>query len=294
MTSILLTGRDRQLGWELQRELSTLGDVVAFGRAGADLSDPDALRSVVRKVKPNVIVNAAAYTAVDKAEEEPELAMRVNGIAPGILAEEAKRLGALLVHYSTDYVFDGEKEGPYVEDDEPSPLSVYGKSKLAGEKAIQALGCRHFILRTSWIYGRRGKNFLLTMLKADKERDELKVVGDQFGAPTWSRLVAQTTAQILAQVLWRNDGIDPASEKLGTYHLTAAGSTSWHGFAEAIFATIPDSKNYKVRLVSRIRGSDWASPVKRPRNSVLSNENIKKKFGIKLPTWKAGLELCLG
>ena len=198
---ILLTGRNGQVGWELERALAPLGEVVATDRSTLDLADPDAIRRVVREVKPEIIVNAAAYTAVDKAESEPELAMRINGFAPGVLAEEAKRLGALLVHYSTDYVFDGEKATPYVEEDEPNPINVYGRTKLAGERAIQASGCRHLILRTSWVYGARGKNFLLAILRKARDAQELRVVADQVGAPTSVELVARSTLAALRHVV---------------------------------------------------------------------------------------------
>jgi dTDP-4-dehydrorhamnose reductase len=191
MTRILLTGKNGQVGWELQRTLATLGEVVTLDRQDLDLADPDSIRRVVREHKPNLIVNAAAYTAVDKAEEESDLAMVINGTAPGILAEEAKRLSAAIIHYSTDYVFDGSKNTPYTEEDAPNPLNVYGRTKLAGERAIQAVGAPYLILRTSWVYGMRGKNFLLTILRLARERNEIKVVNDQIGAPTWSRIIAQ-------------------------------------------------------------------------------------------------------
>ena len=199
---ILLTGKNGQVGWELQRTLTTLGDVVAIDRKGMDLANPDSIRNTIRAVRPDLIVNAAAYTAVDKAESEPELAMAINGIAPGIMAEEAGRLGAAMVHYSTDYVFDGTKTTPYTEGDILNPINVYGKTKLAGEQAVQAAGIPHLIFRTSWVYGLRGRNFLLTILRLAKEWDELKIVDDQIGAPTWSRMVAEATATILAQCLF--------------------------------------------------------------------------------------------
>ena len=190
MTKILVTGKTGQVGWELQRTLATLGQVIAPDRRGMDLGDPDSIRAAIRACSPQIIVNAAAYTAVDQAESEPDLALAINGAAPGIMAEEAKRLGALLVHYSTDYVFDGAKSGPYTEDDQPNPLSAYGSSKLAGERAIAASGARYLIFRTSWVYGARGKNFLRTILRLAQERDELRIVDDQVGAPTWCRAIA--------------------------------------------------------------------------------------------------------
>ena len=222
---ILLTGKNGQVGWELQRTLAPLGEVVVLDRRQLDLSDPDQIRERVREISPDLIVNAAAYTAVDRAEAEPEPAMAVNGTAPGLLAEEAKRIGAAIIHYSTDYVFDGAKTTPYTEEDAPNPLNVYGRTKLAGEQAVQAAGVPHLILRTSWVYGMRGKNFLLTILRLAREREELKIVDDQIGAPTWSRTIAEATAQILTSGAW------PVSGASGIYHLTASGSTSWYGFA---------------------------------------------------------------
>ncbi len=200
MSRILITGTNGQVGFELLRSLAGLGTVIAAGRDELDLADPDAIRRTLRDTKPGLIVNAAAYTAVDKAEAEPELALAINGVAPGILAEEAKRLGAALIHYSTDYVFDGSKGAPYTEDDAPRPISAYGRTKLAGEHAIQAVGVPHLILRTSWVYGARGSNFLLTILRLAKEREELSIVDDQIGAPTWSRAIAMATAGILERL----------------------------------------------------------------------------------------------
>ena len=211
------------MGWELQRSLAALGDVVATNRHELDLRDSTAIRRTVREARPDIIVNAAAYTAVDNAESEPDIAMQVNAIAPGILAEEAKRLGALLVHYSTDYVFDGSKKSPYKEEDAPNPLSVYGRTKLDGEQAIAASKCRHLIFRTSWVYSSRGRNFLLTILKAAREKPELRVVDDQFGAPTSSVAIADATARVLQ-----------VTGPQGLYHMTAGGRTSWFGFAQAI------------------------------------------------------------
>nr|WP_255210519.1 dTDP-4-dehydrorhamnose reductase [Methylogaea oryzae] len=222
--NILLTGKDGQVGWELQRALAPLGKVVAVGRDALDLADADGIRRVVRDVAPRLIVNAAAYTAVDKAESEPELAMAINGIAPGILAEEARRLGAGLIHYSTDYVFDGAKQGEYAEDDTPNPVSVYGQTKLAGERAVSSSGAEHLIFRTSWVYGLRGRNFLLTMLRLARERAELRVVADQVGAPTWSRMIAEATAIVVARWYEHSAGDAtprPKSGLSGIYHLAA-------------------------------------------------------------------------
>ena len=278
---ILLTGRNGQVGWELERKLAPLGEVIATDRATLDLADPDQIRRVVREAKPDVIVNAAAYTAVDKAESEPELALRINGSAPGVLAEEAKRLGALLVHYSTDYVFDGEKATPYLEDDPPNPLNVYGKTKLEGERAIQASGCRHLILRTSWVYGARGKNFLLTILRLAREGKELRVVDDQLGAPTTSGVIAAATVSLLP-------GVMKDAQAQSLYHMSAGGATSWYGFAREILIRT-GLGNRVIPISSR----QYSAAARRPRNSVLDNGLIIERLGIHLATWMDGLQSAL-
>jgi dTDP-4-dehydrorhamnose reductase len=289
---ILVTGKNGQVGWELRRTLAPLGKVIALDREALDLSDVHAIRRLVQKTEPDLIVNAAAYTAVDKAESEPDLAMLINGTVPGILAEEARDLGAAIVHYSTDYVFDGTKDSPYVEDDTPNPLNVYGRTKLAGEQAIQAVGVPHLILRTSWVYGARGRNFLGTIRRLARERDELRIVDDQYGAPTWSRMIAEITAQILAQRLsLRFSGL---SEVSGVYHLTAGGRTSWHGFARAILdQEAAASRLKKIPRLTPIPTSEYPLPAKRPMNSVLSNEKLYSVFGLGAPQWDAALELCM-
>ncbi len=271
---ILITGKEGQVGWELRRSLAALGDVVATDRRELDLCDSNAIRRTVRKTSPDIIVNAAAYTAVDNAESEPDVAMQVNAIAPGFLAEEAKRIGALLVHYSTDYVFDGSKQTPYNEEDAPNPLSVYGRSKLEGERAILASECRHLIFRTSWVYSSRGRNFLLTILKAAREKPELRVVDDQFGAPTSSPAVADATAHAL-----RVGGPE------GLYHMSASGRTTWFNFAQAIL--------HKVSIatpVVPIRSDQYPAKAIRPRNSVLDNSRLKEALGVSLPDWESQLE----
>ena len=283
---ILLTGTSGQVGFELQRSLQGLGEVVAVDRAQMDLSNLQQVREVIRAVRPNLIVNPAAYTAVDQAESERELAMRINGEAPAAMAEEAKRLGAAIVHFSTDYVFDGRKNGPWLETDATAPINVYGASKLAGEQAIIAAGVPHLILRTSWVYGMRGKNFLRTVLRLAGERDSLRIVGDQFGAPTWSRTIADTTAQLLAR-LDASGGF--AGEHGGIYHLSAAGSTSWHGFTEAI---LQQSQLPKRPLVTAIRTEEYPLPAPRPRNSVMDHARLAA-LGIHLPDWQTALQLCL-
>jgi dTDP-4-dehydrorhamnose reductase len=259
----------------------TLGEVITVGRESStlrmDLSNPDTIRYVIREVQPDLIINPAAYTAVDKAETEPELAMAVNGTAPGVIAEEAKLIGAGLIHYSTDYVFNGNQPTPYTEQDEPDPQNIYGKTKLAGEKAIQAVDVPHLILRTSWVYGLRGKNFLLTMLKLAREREELKVVDDQVGAPTWSRLIAASTAQILSQST--QDMIGFLSSNSGIYHLTATGQTSWYGFAKAIFEHDPNPSEQKLKNLLAIPSEQYPTPAKRPAYSSLDTEKISHTLG---------------
>jgi len=292
--NILLTGTQGQVGWELQRTLAPLGQVYGFARNTLDLADPDEIRRVVRDVAPGLIVNAAAYTAVDKAEAEPDQAMAINAVAPGVLAEAARRGGAAIVHYSTDYVFDGEKKEAYLEDDPPRPLGAYGRSKLAGEEAVRASGAPHLILRTSWVYGARGRNFLLTMLRLARERDELRVVDDQFGAPTWSRMIAQATVLALARCPWRGAGPDLFAAS-GTYHLSAEGRTSWHGFARAILERTAalEPGALRARRVVAIGSADYPTPAARPRNSVLSNAKLRRAFGIALPAWEDSLGRCL-
>ena len=269
---ILLLGRDGQVGRELARSLAPLGEVSALGRAQLDLSDAARVSATVRAASPEVIVNAAAYTAVDRAESEPQLAFAVNASGPAVLAAEAARLGALLVHYSTDYVFDGAKAGAYVEDDAPHPLNVYGSSKLAGERAIVAAACRHLLLRTSWVYGPHGSNFMLTILRAARERPELRVVDDQVGAPTSSAALARATAQVLRA------GAE------GLYHMSAAGKTSWCGFARAILARA----GLHTPVVA-IRSEEYRAAARRPRNSLLDNSRLRAACGVALAPWEEGL-----
>ena len=284
MKRILLTGIDGQVGHELRRALQPLGEVIALDRTALDLAQPDHIRDIVRTVGPDVIVNPAAYTAVDQAESEAELALAINGAAPGILAEEAKRLNALLVHYSTDYVFDGAKPSPYGEDDPVGPINSYGRSKLAGEREIEAAGCRHLVFRTCWVYGLRGRNFLRTMLRLAAEHDELRVVADQFGAPTWARLIAEATALALA----RHAG------QQGIYHLAAAGATSWHGFAAAIVGHAHRTGLLaKAPPVRRLSSAEYPTPARRPANSRLDCARLEQDFGLRLPDWETQLRLCL-
>ena len=290
---ILLIGKDGQVGWQLRRTLAPLGDIAAFDHPHLDLADADQIRAIVAEVRPTLIVNAAAYTDVDKAETESDKAMAVNGTAPGILAEEAKRLGAGIVHYSTDYVFDGVKQSPYTEEDEANPLNVYGKTKLAGDHAIQDSGAPHLIFRTSWVYGVRGHNFLRTLLKLFAEREEISIVDDQIGAPTWSRMIAEVTAQCLGQAFSPSTGIT-LRDISGLYNLTAAGETSWYGFAQSI--ADQTSAKHLVPKVSRLKpipSEDYPLPATRSKYGVLSHQKLNNTFGLVIPPWDEQLQLCL-
>jgi dTDP-4-dehydrorhamnose reductase len=296
---ILLTGANGQVGWELRRTLGSQGEVIALDSKAMNLADAAAVRHKVREIAPHIIVNPAAYTAVDKAESESELANAVNAVAPGVLAEEAERLGALLVHYSTDYVFNGSgavldsgEARPWREDDACDPLNVYGATKLEGERAIQATGCRHLIFRTSWVYGARGSNFLLTMRRLMRERPELKIVADQIGAPTWCRDLAEATAQVLSQINAPANGLDQA-ETWGVYHMTNAGETSWHGFAQAIQALDATGETRALARLFPIPSSEYPTPARRPLNSRLNNDKLEQAFGLRLQDWRAALALCM-
>lgn len=283
---ILLTGAGGQVGRELARALAPLGQLDARDRAGLDLADADALVRACRSLRPALIVNAAAYTAVDRAEGDAGAARLVNARAPGILAEEAKRLGAVLVHYSTDYVFDGSARTPYREDDPVGPLNAYGRSKLEGERAIAASGCRHLVLRTSWVYGPHGRNFLLTMLSLAASRDEVRVVADQRGAPTSSLFLAAATARAIA-------AIPPAGVASGIYHLSAAGETTWAGFAQAIFARAAASRaGFRAPRVVPIATADYPTPARRPAYSVLAHDKFARAFGFAPDPWEAQLDEC--
>ncbi|WP_321814287.1 MULTISPECIES: dTDP-4-dehydrorhamnose reductase [unclassified Paraburkholderia] len=287
--TIVVTGTGGQVGGESLRALQGLGDIVALDRARLDLADLDRVREVMRELRPDLIVNAAAYTAVDRAESDVEAARRINTDLPRVLAEEASRTGGLLLHYSTDYVFDGALERPYVETDAPSPLNVYGETKLAGERAIEAVGGKHLIFRTSWVYGATGRNFLLTMLRLAREgRTELSVVDDQIGAPTWSATIAAMSAHVAA--LHCDGAHDDAwwTQRSGVYHLTSGGQTSWAGFARAVFAAAG-----LVGVIVKPIGSDqYPTPARRPLNSRLSCEKLAQQFGLQVPDWQAALGLC--
>ena len=273
---ILLTGRSGQVGWELERALPLLGEVIATDRTRLDLASAEAIRKVVRETKPEVIVNAAAYTAVDRAESEPQLAMQINGIAPGVLADEASRLGALLVHYSTDYIFDGENRLAYGETDTPNPINVYGRTKLEGEKRIGAADCRYLILRASWVYAPRGKNFFLSIEKKIRAGEELRVVSDQHGVPTEAKFIAEMTVALL----------HGAAE--GTFHVVPWGTTTWHGFASEIAKRLGSKKP-----VGAIASSEYPTPARRPRNSVLDCMKLAERLGVLPPEWQSLLDRCI-
>jgi dTDP-4-dehydrorhamnose reductase len=285
---ILILGASGQLGSELQRSFAGFGEIAACDRATAELSNPGQLRNTVRDAAPDVILNAAAYTAVDRAEAEPDLAMAVNAQASEILAEEAARCGALLVHYSTDYVFDGTKAGAWTETDATHPLNVYGASKLAGEEAIARIGGRFLIFRTSWVYGPHGKNFLFTMLRLGRERKELSVVDDQVGAPTTSIELANATRTIVEGIA--ADRFDAAESWSGIYHMTCGGAVSWCGFARGIFERAGPLLEGKMPDVRPIPTSAYPTPARRPQNSVLSNHKLESRFGVHLAPWQAALD----
>ena len=285
---ILIVGAAGQVGVELQRSFAGYGPITAVDIDSIDLADADQTRALVRRVKPDVILNAAAYTAVDRAESEPALATAINETAPRILAEEALPLNALLIHYSTDYVFNGEKKEPWVESDAPNPLNVYGVSKLAGEQAIQQVGGRYLTFRTSWVYGPHGKNFLLTMLKLGGERDKLSIVADQFGSPTTSIELARATREITEGVLTGRFGSQ--QDWAGLYHMTCGDSTTWFGFAEAIFERAGQRLGAKTPELTPLATKDYPTPAQRPRNSVLLNQKLYDRFGVRLLSWQAALD----
>lgn len=285
---VLIIGRTGQVGWELRRCFAPLAEVVAVDYPEINLTDAGALRDLVQQTRPRVVINAAAYTAVDKAEVEPELAQAINGTAPGVLAEAAQEQNALFVHYSTDYVFNGNQTRPYVETDEPEPISVYGATKLAGDLAVQEAGGQYLIFRLCWVYGTRGNNFLRTMQRLARERETLRVVNDQTGCPTWSRLIAQATTTAVGQVL-----AAPVPESFsGLYHLAARGTTTWHGFAERIVARMPEGER-KCRVVQAIPTTDYPTPARRPAGSVLDCAKLEATFGLRLPDWADVLDLVL-
>jgi dTDP-4-dehydrorhamnose reductase len=300
--TILLTGKNGQVGTELLRLLPGIGEVVAPDRHELNLLDADNLRRAVRDIRPQLIVNAAAYTAVDAAETDEANAYAINASAPGVLAKEAKKIGAAIVHYSTDYVFDGSKRAPYDETDPANPISVYGKTKFAGEQAIRNCDVPHLILRTAWVYSTRGRNFLLTILRLATERQELRIVRDQLGAPTWSREIATSTARILAQVMGRGNTASPFSQVSGTYHMTAGGETTWYDFASTILdeASRPSreiswlsaatgGRPLVTRRIIPITAEEYPTSAARPAYSVLSNSLLTRAFGIRMSDWHTQL-----
>ncbi len=285
---ILITGSRGQVGWELARCLAPLGEVVALDHAALDLADPAAVRRTVREVRPAVVVNGAAYTAVDRAETEEAEATRINGEAPGVLAEESASCGAALIHYSTDYVFDGSQPRPYREDDPTAPINAYGRSKLVGERAVAAAGGSYLILRTSWVYAARGTNFPRTILRLAAERDRLTIVDDQVGAPTWARWIAEATGAIVAA--GRGDVAGYLGERAGCYHLACAGATSWYGFARELLAVA--ARQGRVADLAPIPSRDYPTPAPRPASSRLDCTRLAETFGIRLPAWEEGVRLC--
>jgi dTDP-4-dehydrorhamnose reductase len=282
---ILLTGAQGQLGTDLLPRLEEQGEVVAVGRAECDLGSVDAIRKLVAQTRPEVIVNTAAYTAVNEAESQSEQAYAINSTAAGTLAAEARKSGAMLVHYSTDYVFDGRKAGAYAESDGPAPLNVYGASKLAGERAVAAAGARCLVLRTSWVYGCHGNNFLLTIRRLAHEREELKIVDDQVGGPTSSRQLAEATARLIGQCASLPEPEFPS----GLYHATAGGSVSWCGFARAIVSALGEGETFRLREILGVRSDEYATAARRPLNSVLCNGKFERRFGFRLGSWQQGL-----
>lgn len=289
----LVIGANGQVGFELQRALAPLGPVVAIDYPELDIASESELAAYVRAQAPDVLVNAAAYTAVDKAETDEATAMAVNGLAPGVMAREMATLGGLMVHYSTDYVFDGAKIGAWTEEDVPAPLNAYGRTKLAGEQAVTAAGGAHLIFRTAWVYGRRGGNFMLTMLRLMRERDELRVVADQHGTPTWCRTLADVPAAIIARWQGAPDARRALAAASGVYHLTNGGSTTWHAYACAIRDLAPELAARRHVQVHPIPASAYPLPATRPANSVLDNGKLKRVFGVETPHWQTALAQCL-
>jgi dTDP-4-dehydrorhamnose reductase len=303
---ILLTGKNGQVGRELEHFLPFVGDVIALDRRQLDLSKPDSIRQKIEEIRPHLIVNAAAYTAVDQAESDEAMARTINADAPALIAQQAQRLGAALVHYSTDYVFDGTKSDPYVESDSPNPLNVYGKTKLQGEQAIRDAGVPHLIFRTAWVYATHGRNFLLTILRLATQREELRVVSDQTGAPTWSREIARATTEVLKGALKNDSGRLLMEQASGTYHMTASGVTTWFHFATTIlkeisqvpqnlpwFASATGGRPIMARRIIPIATAEYPTAARRPAYSVLSNARLSRTFGVELSDWRKALEDAL-
>ncbi len=294
MARILLIGPSGQIGYELRRALSNMGEVTTAGRSEADfaldLSYPSQIENVLHEARAELVVNAAAYTAVDQAESERELAFAINAEAPAVMARMTKQNRTLLVHFSTDYVFNGDAKLAYTEEDKPEPTNVYGESKLEGEHAIQSSGARHLILRTSWVYGLRGKNFLRTVLKLAAEEKRLRIVDDQFGVPNWSHTLAEGTVSVLSEL--RSDP-SRIKDRLGVYHLSATGETTWYGFARAILELVKGEEGIKARKVKAITTKDYPTPARRPKRSTLDSSRLAKDFAVSLPDWQECLRQCL-
>ncbi|MCU7828652.1 MAG: dTDP-4-dehydrorhamnose reductase [Candidatus Thiodiazotropha sp. (ex Myrtea sp. 'scaly one' KF741663)] len=292
---ILLFGSNGQLGWELARSLQALGKVFSLNRQSCDLSKPELIPGIIDSVKPDAIINAGAYTAVDKAEDEEELATTINGISVGVMAEEAKKNNIFLLHYSTDYVFDGKKAEPYTEEDIPNPINAYGRSKLAGELAIKQVECDYHILRTTWVYSCRGNNFLKTILRLSKEGDEVDIVNDAYGAPTFARNLAEVSTLMLAKRIWQHsEGILEAPS--GVYNATDTGETTWFGFAESILTAAKEKEILKLKSAFSIKpilSQECTLAAKRPKNSLLNGDKLLRDYGIRLPVWQNSLGLCL-
>lgn len=291
MKKILQIGTNGQVGWELLRTCSPLGELIGLDYPAVDLSDSAVLRELIRNTKPDIIINAAAYTNVDKAEIEPELARAINAIGPGVLAEEAKKINAVLIHYSTDYVFDGTKGSPYIETDVTNPLSVYGKTKLEGEQAIQSVGGAYLILRTSWVYSMRQGGFVTKVLQWARDQETLRVVDDQISSPTWARMLAEATALALAQ--GRDDPAGYIREKAGLYHLAGSGACSRYEWAKAILELDPQKSEQKVRQLLPAKSSQFPTPAERPLVSVLDCGKFEQVFGLRLPEWGETLKLAI-
>jgi len=306
MPRILLTGKNGQVGAELEQLLPLVGEVIALDRNELDLSKPDDIRRKVREIRPHLIVNAAAYTAVDRAESDEAMARTINADAPALLAQEAKKLGAGLVHYSTDYVFDGTKTDPYVEEDPPNPLNIYGKTKLQGEQAIRDSGVPHLLFRTAWVYATRGRNFMLTILRLATQREELRLVCDQAGAPTWCREIARATTEVLSGLYQHDSDVFSLKQTSGTYHMTASGVTSWYGFGQAILEEVSNVPQSLKWLASATGGSpilahrivpiataEYPTPARRPAYSVLSTLRLMRTFAVQLSDWRVALRAAL-
>ncbi len=288
---ILLIGKNGQVGWQLERALAPLGEVMATDKNVIDMAKHNSIISTIQNIKPDLIVNASAYTAVDKAESDADTAMSINASALSVIATEAKKINAVVIHYSTDYVFDGAKNKPYTENDTTNPMGIYGKSKLEGEKMLAEAGVPYLIFRTSWVYDTRGKNFLLTMLRLAQEREEMRVVNDQTGSPTWAKMIAMATSQIISQGSKDIQGF--IQENKGIYHMTSAGETTWYNFAKNIIENAAGQKNFKVKSIIPITTNEYPTPAKRPQYSVMDNSKLKNTFNISIPSWEKGLKLVL-